>query len=144
MSSVMMKTRDRVTANTDPAVNERIRRRAEERLWFYEQNPDLIPRRLRELDEEWDIERSLETASSSISLFGLAMAVLSGRRWLVLPLLVQGFFLQHGIQGWCPPLPALRKMGVRTQEEIEDERRRLLALQERATPVQRAAGAPRE
>ena len=144
MSSVMMKTRDRVTANTDPAVNERIRRRAEERLWFYEQNPDLIPRRLRELDEEWDIERSLETASSSISLFGLAMAVLSGRRWLVLPLLVQGFFLQHGIQGWCPPLPALRKMGVRTQEEIEDERRRLLALQERAIPVQRASGAPRE
>ena len=138
MSSVMMKSRDRVSLNTDPAVNERIRRRAEERLWFYEQNPDLIPRRMRELDEEWDVERSLETASSSISLFGLAMALLSGRRWLVLPLLVQGFFLQHGIQGWCPPLPALRRMGVRTQEEIEDERRRLLALQERAAPVQRA------
>ena len=144
MSSVMMKSRDRVSHNTDPAVNERIRRRAEERLWFYEQNPDLIPRRLRELEEEWDIERSLETASSSISLFGLAMSILSGRRWLVLPLLVQGFFLQHGIQGWCPPLPALRRMGVRTQEEIEDERRRLLALQERAAPVQRATGAPRE
>jgi hypothetical protein len=34
-----------------------------------------------------------------------------------------GFFLlQHALQGWCPPLPVIRKMGVRTVEEINNER----------------------
>jgi hypothetical protein len=37
-------------------------------------------------------------------------------------LIVQGFFLQHAIQGWCPPLPVLRRLGFRTVQEIEEER----------------------
>lgn len=34
-----------------------------------------------------------------------------------------GFFLlQHALQGWCPPLPIIRKIGVRTAEEINQEK----------------------
>ena len=66
--------------------------------------------------------------SSALSLFGLAMTVLRGRRWLVLPVIVQGFFVQHAIEGWCPPLPLLRRLGLRTQFEIEQERYALKAL----------------
>jgi hypothetical protein len=50
------------------------------------------------------------------------------RRWLVLPGLVSAFLLQHAIQGWCPPVPVLRKLGFRTSYEIEEERRALKAL----------------
>jgi hypothetical protein len=34
-----------------------------------------------------------------------------------------GFFLlQHALQGWCPPLPIIRALGVRTAEEISAEK----------------------
>jgi hypothetical protein len=43
-------------------------------------------------------------------------------------LAVQGFFMQHALSGWCPPLPVLRRLGFRTQYEIEQERYALKAL----------------
>jgi hypothetical protein len=119
---------DRVVANTDPSINARIQRRAEERVGWLAKHPELIGERLSELDREWDIERWLETMSAGLSLAGLAMALRGKRRGLLLPLAVQGFFLQHAIQGWCPPLPLLRKMGVRTQREIDEERYALLDI----------------
>jgi hypothetical protein len=118
----------RVTDQTDEAVNEAIRRRTEASIAYFAGNRDGIGRRLRELDEEWDVERMLETGSSVISLTGLLLAVTRGRGWLLLPLAVQGFFLQHALQGWCPPLPVLRRLGFRTQQEIEAERYALKAL----------------
>lgn len=39
-----------------------------------------------------------------------------------------GFLFQHAIQGWCPPLPILRRLGFRTAEEINQERYALKAL----------------
>jgi hypothetical protein len=32
------------------------------------------------------------------------------------------------LQGWCPPLPILRSLGVRTADEINEERYALKAL----------------
>ncbi len=45
-----------------------------------------------------------------------------------LPAIVTGFLFQHAIQGWCPPLPVLRRRGFRTAEEINQERYALKAL----------------
>jgi hypothetical protein len=45
-----------------------------------------------------------------------------------LPVVVAGFLLQHALQGWCPPLPVLRRLGVRTADEINQERYALKAL----------------
>jgi hypothetical protein len=58
----------------------------------------------------------------------VALGVLRGRRWLVLPALVTGFLFQHAVQGWCPPIPILRRLGFRTSYEIEEERQALKAL----------------
>lgn len=121
---------DRVAANTSSEINAEIRRRMEQDLCYFEEHPEEIDQRLRELDREWDIERALETASASISLLGITMGLLRSRVWLFVPLAVQGFFLQHAIQGWCPPLPVLRKMGFRTMQEIDEERVELLAMRE--------------
>ena len=54
----------------------------------------------------------------------------SGQRSTVagLPALVTAFLFQHAIQGWCPPLPILRRMGYRTMREIDIERTALKAL----------------
>ena len=39
-----------------------------------------------------------------------------------------GFLLQHALQGWCPPVPVFRRLGVRTTAEIDRERYALKAL----------------
>ncbi len=108
--------------NTDSAVNHNIKRLTETRLSYYAANPNEIDSRLEELDREWDIERALETNSSILSLVGLTFGITKAKKWLALPLVVQGFLLQHAIEGWCPPLPILRRLGFRTSDEINYER----------------------
>jgi len=111
---------DRVSRQTQREVNDRIRRQTRMNVEYYEKHRDEITERLAELEEEWDVERMLETRSAGITLFGLMMGILGRRRWLLLPLVIQGFFMQHAIQGWCPPLPALRgDFGDSTGEPAE-------------------------
>src|SRR4051812_12187430 len=117
-----------VPAHTAPEANERIACQTDASIEYYAAHPELIEQRLAELDREWDIERALETATASISLAGLGLGLVVNKRWLLVPLLVQGFFLQHAVQGWCPPLPVLRRAGFRTVEEIDKERYALMVL----------------
>ncbi len=121
-------TYDRVTFNTREDINCRIHQAMEQRLVYYALRPEEIEQRLCDLDEEWDVERTLETNASTLALAGLGLGLLADRRFLVLPAVVAGFLLQHALQGWCPPLPILRRLGVRTQGEIESERYCLKAL----------------
>ncbi|WP_217914628.1 hypothetical protein [Miltoncostaea marina] len=92
------------------------------------QGRDAIDRRLSELDGESDVERLLEINASILALGGLSLGVLADRRWLILPGVVLPFLLQHGVQGWCPPLPVMRRLGARTRAEIDAERVALKAL----------------
>ncbi|WP_040589431.1 YgaP family membrane protein [Allomesorhizobium alhagi] len=119
---------ERVPTHTAEDVNRRIRQETESRIAYYADRPDEIARRLGELDREWDIERAIEANASTLALAGVALGVTSDRRWLALPALVTGFLLQHAIQGWCPPVPVLRRLGFRTAREIEQERYALMAL----------------
>jgi hypothetical protein len=113
----------RVSSNTDPAINAWIWHETEHRMrQVASQGRPAIERRLRELDEEWDIERYVETLAPTFTLVGMTLCLVRDRRWFVLPFVVQSFFLQHALQGWCPPVPVLRRMGVRTMQEIERER----------------------
>ncbi len=118
----------RAHSQTSPADNRQIRERTRASVGHHAANPGRIDQRLRELDQEWDIERWLEVNSSALSLAGLALGIFHSRKWLLLPAIVQTFFLQHALQGWCPPLPLFRKAGVRTKEEIAAERYALRAL----------------
>ena len=90
--------------------------------------PAAIDRRLRELDEEWDVERYLETMAPTFTLLGMTLGLTVSRKFFVLPFAVQSFFLQHALQGWCPPVPGLRRLGVRTRQEIARELYALKAL----------------
>lgn len=120
---------DRVRRSTDTEVNEDIDRRTESGVQRYVgASRDDILKRIEELDREWDIERALEVNASSLALTGLALGVAVDRRWLALPAVVLGFLFQHGVQGWCPPLPLLRRLGFRTRGEIDREKYGLQSL----------------
>jgi hypothetical protein len=120
---------ERVPRNTCSTINEHIRRQTDASVARYAAaGPETIGRRLAKLDEEWDTERCLETMAPTITLIGITLGLAVNRKWFALPLLVQSFFLQHALQGWCPPLPILRRLGVRTAAEIEEERYALKAL----------------
>ena len=121
-------TTGRVLQATDAELNERIRQETAANIARHAVSRADIDRRLAELDREWDIERTLEANAASISLIGIALSVTVSRRFLLLPTMVAGFLLQHALQGWCPPLPLFRRMGIRTQAEIEQERHALKAL----------------
>jgi hypothetical protein len=122
------KSAERVTAHTPAKYNRRLRDQSNARVAYFASHPEEIEERLRELDREWDIERMLETNASSLAFIGIVLGARADRRWLLLPAMVTAFLFQHAVQGWCPPLPLLRRLGFRTVYEIEEERHALKAL----------------
>lgn len=127
MTDRVAETEARVELNTDQEINERIHRELEARVYYYAQRPSEIESRLRELDQEWDIERVLETNAGILSLLGVTLGALRGR-WFILPGVVAAFLVQHAVEGWCPPVPVFRRLGIRTTREINHERFALKAL----------------
>ena len=121
---------DRVRANTSEEVNARLDREMRERVESYAARGEAeITRRIWELDREWDMERLLETNASALAGVGVGLAAATGsRKWLIVPGVVLSFLFQHAVQGWCPPVPVFRRLGVRTREEIDRERYALKAL----------------
>lgn len=119
---------DRVRNATDQEINTRIDDVTNSNIQFYSNRPVWeIKQRITVLEQEWDIERVLEVNASTLALTGLILGVSVNKKWLALPAVVLTFLLQHGLQGWCPPLPILRRMGVRTRDEIDREKYALIA-----------------
>jgi hypothetical protein len=135
----MPTTKDRVPAHTAEHVNERIERETLERIRTFASRPQDIEHRLHELDAEWDIERAIEANASTLAFIGVALGFFVHPYWLAIPALVTAFLFQHALQGWCPPVPVLRRLGYRTVYEIERERRALKALRGDFTAVNAAA-----
>ncbi len=133
-------TATQVSGQTSAHLNEQIRQETQERIAEFERDDRnaLITRRLTELEHEWDVERTLQTNFATLSLVGLALVLKSDKRWLLLAAGVPAFMVQHALQGWCPPLPILRRLGVRTAREIADERFALKSLRGDFDEVERS------
>ena len=112
-------TTSRVAEHTAGHINLQIQQQIDANVAYFAEHPDEIDNRLDELDREWDIERTLEANAASVSLLGLMLALMVDRRWLALPVGVAALLLQHAVQGWCPPVPVFRRLGVRTAGEID-------------------------
>ncbi len=122
---------DRVRRSTPRNINRAIDRETDRSITRHAAMSDQhIREHIRALDREWDVERVLETHAAVLGLAGMALAARGERRWLALPAVVLGFLLQQSLQGWCPPLPVLRRLGVRTRGEIDREKFTLLSLLE--------------
>src|SRR5258705_3327903 len=74
------------------------------------------------------MERYLDTNAAALALTGAFLVVTISRKWLLLSAAVGGFLLKHAVSGWCPPVPLLRRLGVRTRSELDREKFALKAL----------------
>jgi hypothetical protein len=90
--------------------------------------PEAISERIEQLDREWSVDRVLMAGVGINVLVGLALGRTVNRAWYVFPAVVASFLLLHVFQGWCPPLPVFRRLGIRTGKEIALEREALKAL----------------
>jgi uncharacterized protein YdaU (DUF1376 family) len=121
-------TSERVRHSTSASVNRRIEDHIRDSIAWHAGHPQRIGGRLKELDREWDTERALEANAAVIAFTGTLLAATHDKRWLAVPAIVTAFLFQHAVQGWCPPLPVLRRLGFRTAREIDAERTALKAL----------------
>jgi hypothetical protein len=129
---------DRVRRHTAPHVNERIDLLTQARVsTTLQAGPEAVQRRLGELEHEWDVDRALMVnfavaggAAFAAGMLRYATPPLFGARpkgMLYFFGAQLGFLLLHGVAGWCPPASLFRRLGFRTQREIEAERAALLA-----------------
>lgn len=123
MKNVLPETTQRVATYTNPGVNEMIRTATLDNLMCLEDaDEEEISRRIRALNAEWDTERFVEAKAAlcvmGCSLFGMA----KNKYWSFISLITATFLLQHALLGWCPTAPLMRKMGIRTPEEISREK----------------------
>ena len=113
---------DAVRAATKQTVQEKIDKNIREQIIHFASQPkEVIARRIYQLENEWDIERVLEANAAGIGLGSLLWGLTVNKKCLAITGTVLGFLLLHSIQGWCPPVPLLRRLGVRTRREIDRE-----------------------
>lgn len=119
---------DRVRAHSPARVNALIDAGIRERLQLYARSPQLIDKRLGELEREWDIDRAIETGASTAGMVGLILGLIRRRRFLLLPVLMLPTLFLHATQGWTPQMYVLRRFGLRSRREIELEKYALKVL----------------
>lgn len=88
---------------------------------FASQPPEVIERHIAELQAEWSVERYLQVNVAVVAGGSALLALTHDRRWGFLACGALGFFLLHALQGFDPPLPVLRRLGIRTRSEINRE-----------------------
>jgi len=118
---------DTVRGRTGPDANDRIDQHAEQRIREAAADSDFDDR-LDTLDHEWNFERVIETEAAATGLIGLLLAARFDRRFLVIPGVVASMMLLHALHGCYPLLPLLRRIGIRTQNEIDAERHAIKML----------------
>ncbi|MGH2317915.1 YgaP-like transmembrane domain [Planococcus sp. SE5232] len=124
-------TQSKVNNATPDHINQKIERETEARInTFKRKDPEAIEQRISELEQEWDTERVLEVNMASLALASSIMALTVDKKWAYFSGAVSAFMLQHALQGWCPPLSLIRRMGIRTMSEINLEKQALKDLLE--------------
>lgn len=89
-----------------------------ENLDYYRlESEEVINNRIRKLDAEWDVERSIQLKASLIALGGVALGVSLGKKWLMIPAAICSFFAVHAIQGGAMPVLG----NFRTRKQIAEE-----------------------
>lgn len=124
-----MHLHDPVQQSTEDELNRQIEANAKLRVGGISiQSEEEISRRIEELDQEWDIERWLAFNASTLAFTGLLLGLVRNKKYFILPGLVLPFLFNHAMNGWCPPIPLLRRLGIRTRQEIDHEKYALKVL----------------
>lgn len=119
-------TTTKVNNNTPEYINEEIQRRIAANIRKYQaKDEEEIKKRIEELNSEWDTERVLETNLSAIVLLSSIFGITKSKAWMLVSGTASVFMIQHALEGWCPPLSLIRHFGIRTTEEINQEKNAL-------------------
>lgn len=112
-------------------INERIERRIEANVGhFKQQDKTAIRNRIAELENEWDIEKMLMVNLSGVALTAAILSISANKKWAYAAGIMNVFLLQQIWKGWSLPFIYLRRMGIRTVDEINLEKNGLEALLE--------------
>jgi hypothetical protein len=90
--------------------------------------PSDIDARLEQLEAERDLERTFELAATAVAMAGLFLGIFGRRRYLLLPALALPYLFQSARRGDTAPMAALRRLGLRSRDEILQETYALKAL----------------
>jgi hypothetical protein len=132
ITTFLPNTDDRVRIHTSKKVNQKIDEKTIENIVNYSgASKEDIEKRLYELNTEWDIERVLEANAATVMLASSLLGLTVNKKWFFLSGAAAGFLLEHSVQGWCPPVPIFRRLGIRTAKEIDTERNALKAVLEK-------------
>lgn len=125
----MIPTAQRVELNTSEIIEQKFDQQLKNNISRYAHaDRPAIDQRLRELDSEWNVERLIETEAPLMIGLGIALGIGLDRRWFTLSAMAAGMVILHSLQGWYPLLPIFRRLGIRSQNEIEQERNALRLL----------------
>lgn len=98
-------TRDRVPLHTAHAVNEQIECDIEASIFAHSADPEQISDRLKKLDEEWDVECTIEANASTLAFIGVVLGYFVHPYWLALPALVTAFLSSMPFKVGALPFP---------------------------------------
>ena len=98
--------------------------------------------RLRQLDREVDQEQALQMGAAGLGFIGAILSFTVNPAFALLPAMAFATLGQYALQGWCPPVALLARLGLRSSKEIDRERYALAAaIEEPAQPDASRAGA---
>jgi hypothetical protein len=110
---------DRVRHYTSPEILQKIDRQIEHKVAYFASQPDeVIAEHIRELQQEWSINRLLQANTAAIGLLGAILGLFVSRKWAVLTVAGFGFLACPGAD---PRIVLLRRLGLRTRSEINRE-----------------------
>lgn len=110
--------RQATAALLDPRVEAEIGAR----LRYCVGNRRRITRRLRELEDEWDLESVLENNASIVAALGVMVGAVLNRQVPSVPVSWVVSLVRLAANGILPVETLLRRLGLRTAREIEIER----------------------
>jgi hypothetical protein len=124
MKRIFPPTNKRVALNTNPTTNKSIRNNTLRRINIFKNCSDkILSDNVDNLNHEWDVERALEVSAASVILGSTIMGLKTNKKyWFMISGTASLFLMQHSLQGWCPPVPLVRRLGIRTSEEINNEK----------------------
>jgi hypothetical protein len=119
---VITATIDKVERNTAPQLNEKFESQAQRNVSRYiGSDRNTIDQRLQELEREWTVERMIEVEAPSMIGLGIALGLTQDKKWFALSAMAASMVILHNLKGWYPMLPFFRRLGLRSQSEIDRE-----------------------
>ncbi len=122
--NILPPTTKKTAYHTCNKINNDIRNKTVGCINLYKDSGEaILTDKIGKLNQEWDTERFLEAHAACVMLIS---SILGYKRkkccWFLLTGLAGFFLFWHALLGWCPLLPVIRMLGVRTAEEINNEK----------------------